>query len=74
MPSDYGRGLDDDQGGRPAGPEPGQPGPEDSVAFTEFRAFDGALQSQQLLAKGDILGGKGRSAGEERPEERQEHP
>ena len=52
MPLDDGLGLDDEQGGSPAVPEPCQPGPEDAVALPQGRAFDGPLEDGQLLAQG----------------------
>ena len=55
MPSENGRGLNNDEASSPAGPEPREPEPEDTVAATKSRAADGSLQDDQLMTQGDVL-------------------
>jgi hypothetical protein len=69
MPLDDGLGLDDEQGGPPAVPESGQPGPEDAVALLQGGAFDGPLEDGRLLAQGQIFHGQGGPVGEQGPKQ-----
>jgi hypothetical protein len=55
MPSENGRGLNNDEAGPPAGPHPREPEPEDAVAATKSGATDGSLQDGQLMTQGDVF-------------------
>jgi hypothetical protein len=55
MPGKDGRGLNNEEAGPPAGPQPREPEPEDAVAATKSRATDGSLQHRQLMPEGQDL-------------------
>ncbi len=58
VPSDDGLGLHDGEYLGPVRPDPGQQGPEESVALLQMRTFDRALQDNDLLPQCEILKGQ----------------
>jgi hypothetical protein len=68
MPSDHGIGLDDDEGGTPASPEPGDPDPEDAILAVKLRPVNRALQDAELVAEREVFGDEGGAPGDEQPE------
>ncbi len=58
MPSDDGLGFYNGEDRGPVLPNPGQQGPEESVAVFQMRAFDRALKDRNLLPKCKILKGE----------------
>ena len=54
MPTDDGLGFDEDKGGPPGPPRPGEQHPEQLIACAETRVR-GALQHPQLLPEGQVL-------------------
>jgi len=55
VPGEDGRGLDHDEAGSPARPQPSEPYPEDPVPPAEPGSTDGSLQNRQLMTQDDIL-------------------
>ncbi len=55
MPADDCFRLHDQQRRSPVGPETHQPGPEETVARTQFRPLGGLLENCQLLSQCQIL-------------------
>src|SRR5438128_2870263 len=55
LPSDHGRGLNEDQSLPPGGPVTRQPRPEDTVGRTNMRPSHGSLIDRQLMSQGDDL-------------------
>ncbi len=51
---DDGRRLDDQEAGALAGPDAGQPDPEDAVTLPQPRALHRHPENRQLLAEGQI--------------------
>ena len=58
MPSDHGPGLDDDEAGTPACPEPGEPDPEDPIRLPEPWTLAGSLEHGELVTEGEVLHGQ----------------
>ena len=60
MPPNHGVRLNEDEGGAPIPPQPGDPDPEDAITLAEAEAEAGACgraaDDGQLLAKSQILG------------------
>jgi len=55
VPSDYGIGLHDDQGGAPVPPTLGEEDPKQPVRRTELRAFHRSRQQGQLLTEREVF-------------------
>ena len=55
LPSDHGRGLDDGDGIRPAGPQAGQQDPEQAVGGSQPWTRHGALEDDQLVPQRKVL-------------------
>jgi hypothetical protein len=53
LPSDHGRGLNEDQSLSPGGPVARQPRPEDAVCRTKKRPSHGSLVDRQLMSQSD---------------------
>jgi len=68
MPADDGLGLHDDQDIGPAGPEPAQGRPEESVQVAQGRPRPSAFQYRDLLSKGKDFEGSVASTAEEDPD------
>jgi hypothetical protein len=62
------------QGGPPARPEPGQPAQQDPVHSVRLRAWSKPMHNDEFLPDRHVLSGQGSPAGEERPDERPDHP
>ena len=60
VPREDRRGLDDDQAGPPASPQPREAHPEDAVPSMELWPSDGSLKDGQLMAQGRVLEGNRR--------------
>jgi hypothetical protein len=75
-PSDHRRRPHDDEHLAPAGPEPGERGPEEAFAEAESRPGDEALVHGQLMAEGEDLDleveGRTEGRGQEPEQEGQE--
>jgi hypothetical protein len=69
VPLDHGLGLDENQGGSPSLPEPGQPDPEDPVPSAKARPFARSLEDRKLLPQREILGEEPGSVAEGSAEE-----
>ena len=69
MPSDHGVRLDDDEGGTPADPEPGQPDPEDAVAAAEPWTAGPSLKDGNLLPEGEVLRYEASPCGPKEPDQ-----
>jgi hypothetical protein len=74
MPPNHGPWLHDKQGRSPAGPQACQPAQHDPIRSTELGSWNGSVCDDQLLPEHYVLGGQSGSAGEERPQERQDQP
>lgn len=55
MPGDHRLRLNDDEGGAPIGPQPGQLGPEEAISGGQFRPLHRALEDVELVAQGQDL-------------------
>ncbi len=51
VPGEDGRGLDNDEAGSPARPQPGEPCPENPVLPAEAGSTDGSLQNRRLMRR-----------------------
>jgi hypothetical protein len=69
VPADHGLRLNDDEGRAPAGPELGQPCPEESISGGQLRSLDRTLQDPELVVQSKDLKLKGRSGANQRPKE-----
>ena len=58
VPPDDRLGLHDGEYLGPVRPDPGQQGPEESVALLQMRTFDRALQDRDLLPQCEIFKGQ----------------
>ncbi len=56
MPSYDRVGLNDQESGAPARPDPRKPNPEDPIAMSKPRPFQALGQDRELLPKGEVLG------------------
>ena len=72
VPADHGPQLNDDEGRAPAGPELGQPCPEESISGGQLRSLDRTLQDPELVAQSKDLKLKGRSGAEQRQKRREQ--
>jgi hypothetical protein len=72
VPGDYSFRLDDDEGGAPIGPNPGQAGPERAISGGQLRPLHRALEYAKLVAQSEDLELKGRAAAEQRQPGREE--
>src|SRR6516164_545314 len=69
LPTENGAGGHDDEGLSPAGPDPGQPHPEEAIRWAEFRPGHHAPVHGELLPQGEVLQGElAVAAAEEREE------
>ena len=57
LPRDHRAWLDKREGGFPAGPQTGQPCPEEAIRRAELRAVDGLLIDSDLMLKCEDLQG-----------------
>jgi hypothetical protein len=81
VPGDHRLRLNDDEGGAPIGPNPGQPCPEKAIGGGQFRPLHRALEDGELVTQGEDLqlkgctatedGQHGREQGREQPYRRQ---
>src|SRR5215468_5257711 len=62
VPADDGRGFDDKDAGLPIVPDCAQPSPQEPIRRAQFGSLDGALQNAELMAKGEDLELKRRTA------------
>ena len=62
VPADDGRGFDDKDAGLPIVPDCAQPSPQEPIRRGQFRSLDRALQNAELMAKGEDLELKRRTA------------
>jgi hypothetical protein len=69
MPSSHGVGFDDAQNRAPIGPEAREPDPEASVSGPQLGSFHRVFEHAELLPEGEILGGQGGAADDERPQQ-----
>ena len=69
LPAQDGVGRDDDQSLPPAGPDSGQPDPEQAVGRAELRPGRRSLVDGELLAQGQVLEGELAVAADEEGEE-----
>jgi hypothetical protein len=69
VPGEDGGRLDDDKAGSPAGPDSGQPDPEDAVPPREAWSASGPLEDDELMTECEILEGDGSRTGEEGTQE-----
>ena len=72
VPGDHRLGLDDDEGGTPIGPNPGQPCPEKPISGGQPRPLRRALEDAKLVAQSEDLDLEGCSAAEGSPKGRDE--
>ena len=71
VPLDDGFGLDDGQCGSPVRPNSGEQHPEEAVAWSKLRAFDGMFVDGHLLPQGEVLGGQTGLRSEHRSQKQQ---
>jgi hypothetical protein len=62
--------LNEDEGIAPAGPESGEPGPEEAIGLPDTKSIGCSLVDSELLPKGKDLGLHGSARSELVPEER----
>ncbi len=72
MPGDHRLRFDDDEGGAPIGPNPGQQCPEQAISGGQPRPLHRALKNAELVAQSEDLDLEGRSAAERSPKRREE--